>query len=67
MTEFLQAGSERDGFLGVDMEGSNFSFSGTAHNILDDLGDDQDGGVEERVVATAEEKGSHQLCCGPGG
>ena len=46
---------KRDGESCIEKEGSNFSFSGRGHDILDDLGNDCNGAVDEQTVGVAKE------------
>ena len=47
MAELNESEAKKDGESCIEGEGGNFSFDGRCHNVLDDLGDDYNGAVDE--------------------
>ena len=55
MVEFNEGKAKRDGESCIEKEGSNFSFGGRCHDILDDFGDDCNGAVDKQIVGVTKE------------
>ena len=55
MAELNESAAKRDGESCIEEEGGNFSFGSRCHDILDDIGDDCNGAVDEQTVGVTEE------------